>query len=180
SALGRSSHAVILKGEKSLERLRDELTALSQLGNPPCEVNSERNSSWQPQTANVSLKGRRVLLVEDDVRNVYALTSILEKEGIVVDVARNGKDALSKLGTASSVDMVLMDIMMPEMNGLEATRAIRDSKLPWHSVPIIALTAKAMRDDRKACLEAGANDYVTKPVDVERLVSLMKSWLERA
>lgn len=140
---------------------------------------SEKNPSWRPRLVGNALKGRRVLLAEDDVRNVYALTSVLEKEGIGVEVARNGKEALVKLRAMDRVDLVLMDIMMPEMNGIEATKAIRTAEQVWSTIPIIAITAKAMDDDRRACLEAGANDYVTKPLDVERLMSLMKIWLQR-
>lgn len=169
--------AVILEGPKSEERLIDELSRFLAARIQSAAEHSEKKS-WR-QSVTGALRGRRVLLVEDDVRNVYALTSVLEKEGILVEVARNGREALSKLETVTQIELVLMDIMMPEMNGLEATKAIRESSHPWRSIPIIAITAKAMRDDKNACLEAGANDYVTKPLNIERLVSLMKIWLQR-
>jgi CheY-like chemotaxis protein len=122
--------------------------------------------------------GKRILIVEDDVRSVYALTSALEPKGASIEVARNGKEALEKLGDHQRVDLVLMDVMMPEMDGLTATREIRKEPR-WSGLPIIALTAKAMADDRQQCLSAGANDYITKPVNVEKLVSLCRVWMPR-
>lgn len=178
----RFSDAVILKGLRSEERLLDELSLflhdLNQQSDRP--RSKDKRSSVRPKGGTSSLKGRTVLLVEDDIRNVYALTSVLEREGVKVQVARNGREALTKLESAPGIELVLMDIMMPEMNGFDAMQAIRKSQARWQAVPIIALTAKAMRDDRKACLEAGANDYVTKPIDIEKLLSLMRIWLDRA
>lgn len=179
----RFSDAVILKGARSEQRLLDELALfLSDVNesSPPTPSTRERRPSTRPKGGGANLKGRRVLLVEDDVRNIYALTSVLEREGVKVEIARNGKQALQKLESSPEVELVLMDIMMPEMNGLDAMRAIRKTQASWQLVPIIALTAKAMRDDRTACLEAGANDYVTKPIDIEKLLSLMRIWLDRA
>lgn len=174
--LRRYSDAIILKGVRSEDRLLDELTMFlhevdSSLGP------SERRTQLRPRSNETALRGKRVLLVEDDIRNVYALTSVLEKQGVEVSVARNGIEALRTLESKPGLELVLIDIMMPEMDGLEAMRRIRASKSNYKEVPIIALTAKAMRDDREACLTAGANDYVTKPVDVERLLSLMRIWL---
>ncbi len=129
------------------------------------------------------LEGRRILVVEDDVRNVYALTSILEPHGSIVEIARNGREALDALDAAKkdpkkAIDLVLMDVMMPEMDGLTATRAIR--KQPeFRKLPIIMLTAKAMKDDQERCLDAGANDYMAKPLDVEKLLSLVRVWMPR-
>jgi CheY-like chemotaxis protein len=130
-----------------------------------------------------SLDGRRILVVEDDVRNVFALTSLLEPKGMKVEIARNGKEALSALDRLGAVpgqgiDLVLMDLMMPEMDGLTAMREIRKIS-SFRKLPIIALTAKAMKDDQRQCLEAGANDYVAKPLDVERLVSLIRVWMPK-
>jgi CheY-like chemotaxis protein len=123
--------------------------------------------------------GRRVLLVEDDVRSVFALTRALEPKGIAVEIARNGKEAVARMGNGGpSIDLVLMDIMMPEMDGLTAIRELRKDGR-WNSVPLIALTAKAMPDDRQACLEAGASDYIAKPIDVEKLLSLVRVWMPR-
>jgi CheY-like chemotaxis protein len=123
-------------------------------------------------------EGRRILIVEDDVRNVFALTSVLEPRGAKIEIARNGREALEHLRQHPGVDLVLMDIMMPVMDGLEATRELR--KQPqFAKLPIIALTAKAMIDDREKCLEAGANDYIAKPLDVDKLLSLARVWIRK-
>jgi CheY-like chemotaxis protein len=119
-----------------------------------------------------------VLVVDDDVRNIFAISSVLEQHGIEVAYAENGLQALDKVRKEGQIDLVLMDIMMPEMDGYEATRRIRSH--PEHKdLPIIALTAKAMKGDRERCIEAGASDYVTKPVDPDQLVSLLRVWLYR-
>jgi CheY-like chemotaxis protein len=127
------------------------------------------------------LDGRRLLVVEDDVRNVHALTALLRPRGAIVTVAHNGHEALAALAAQDAqepFDLVLMDIMMPEMDGLTATREIR--KHPeWRRIPIIALTAKAMKDDREQCMAAGANDYIAKPLDVDRLLSLVRVWMPK-
>jgi CheY-like chemotaxis protein len=130
-----------------------------------------------------ALEGRRILIVEDDVRNVFAVTSILEPRGAVVAIARNGREAIEALERAQAdpdqkVDLVLMDVMMPEMDGLTATRLIR-RRPEWKRLPIIMLTAKAMKDDQARCLEAGANDYMAKPLDVEKILSLVRVWMPR-
>jgi CheY-like chemotaxis protein len=130
-----------------------------------------------------ALEGRRILVVEDDVRNIFALSSLLEPKGATIDIARNGREAIEALTRgslpgASQADLVLMDIMMPEMDGLTATREIR-KRAEWKKLPIIALTAKAMRDDQEKCLAAGANDYIAKPLDVEKLLSLVRVWMPK-
>ena len=124
-----------------------------------------------------AFEGKRILLVEDDVRNLFALTSIFEPRGAVLDVARNGVEALARI-VEHEPDLVLMDVMMPEMDGLEATRRIR-AMPDLVDLPIIALTAKAMRDDQERCLAAGASDYLAKPIDVEKLLSLVRVWMPR-
>ena len=123
-----------------------------------------------------ALQGKKVLVVDDDVRNVFALTSALESSGMEVLFAENGKDGIEVLQQNGEVDIVLMDIMMPEMDGYETTRAIR-SMSQFKRLPIIALTAKAMKGDREKSIASGASDYITKPVDIEQLLSLMKVWL---
>jgi len=125
-----------------------------------------------------ALEGKTVLIAEDDVRNIFALTKLLEPHGARITVARNGREALAMLEQAASPDLVLMDIMMPEMDGLEAIRKIRE-KSQWSKLPIIALTAKAMPDDRDSCLEAGASDYISKPLNTDVLLSLVRVWMPR-
>jgi CheY-like chemotaxis protein len=124
------------------------------------------------------LAGRRVLVVDDDLRNIFAITSALERQDMVVTYAENGRDGLAALEKSEGVDVVLTDIMMPEMDGYEVMRAIRGQER-FRELPIIALTAKAMKADRQKCLEAGASDYIAKPVDVEQLLSLLRVWLYR-
>ena len=122
--------------------------------------------------------GKRVLVVDDDVRNIFSLTSMLEDHGMAVRFAENGKQALEQLRKDPDVDVVLMDVMMPEMDGYETTKAIRAMD-QFKALPIIALTAKAMKGDREKCIAAGASDYITKPVDTDQLLSLLRVWLYR-
>lgn len=117
------------------------------------------------------------MIVDDDMRNIFALSSALENYEMMVEIATNGQEAIKKLEEIADIDMVLMDIMMPVMDGYEASRYIRKQS-KWAKLPVIALTAKAMMNDREKCIEAGANDYITKPVDMDRLISLMQLWLE--
>ena len=135
------------------------------------------------RSRDAALENRRVLVVEDDVRNLYAVTAILEPAGVTVQIARNGREAIQAIENsagdpARKIDLVLMDVMMPEMDGLTATREIR-SRPEWKKLPIIMLTAKAMRDDQENCIAAGANDYMAKPLDVEKLLSLVRVWMPR-
>jgi CheY-like chemotaxis protein len=124
------------------------------------------------------LAGKKALVVDDDLRNIFALTSILEHHDLNVIHAENGRAGIDLLKKTPDVDIVLMDIMMPEMDGYETMRAIR--QIPqFRSLPIIALTAKAMKGDRDKCIEAGASDYVTKPVDLEQLFSVLRVWVAR-
>ena len=119
---------------------------------------------------------KRVLIVDDDMRNIFALTAILERYKMAVLYAENGKEGIETLKKNPQVNIVLMDIMMPEMDGYETMREIRKNPR-FRSLPIIALTAKAMKGDREKCIEAGASDYITKPVEPEQLISLMRVWL---
>jgi CheY-like chemotaxis protein len=123
-------------------------------------------------------EGRKVLLVDDDVRNIFALTSALEQKGAVVVIGRNGLEAIERLNEVEDIDLVLMDVMMPQMDGFEATVEIRKDPR-WRKLPIIAVTAKAMKDDQEHCLQAGANDYLAKPIDLDRLFSLIRVWLPK-
>jgi CheY-like chemotaxis protein len=124
-----------------------------------------------------ALSGRRVLIVDDDIRNIFALSSVLEDYGMEIKTADNGREAI-ELARKGDLDVVLMDIMMPEMDGLETTKEIR--RIPsCKDLPIVAVTAKAMKGDRERCIEAGAWDYLSKPVDREQLLTVLKAWLER-
>jgi CheY-like chemotaxis protein len=124
------------------------------------------------------LAGKKVLIVDDDVRNIFAMTSMLERYKMNVLSAETGPEAIHTLQTTDGIDIVLMDIMLPEMDGYEAMRTIRNI-YGFGELPIIALTAKAMKGDREKCIEAGASDYVSKPVDTERLLTMLRSWLHR-
>jgi len=124
------------------------------------------------------LRGRKVLVVDDDARNIFALTTVLESQEMEVLSATNGRQAIELIKSRPDLSVVLMDIMMPEMDGYETMREIRrDPKL--RSLPILALTAKAMKGDREKCLQAGASDYIAKPVNTEQLLSLLRVWLYR-
>jgi CheY-like chemotaxis protein len=123
------------------------------------------------------LKNKTVLITDDDLRNIFALSKALELHQMNVVTASNGKEALDLLQANPSVDIVLMDMMMPEMDGYEAIQEIRKNA-SWKKLPVIAVTAKAMLGDREKCIQAGASDYITKPVDTDQLVSLMRIWLQ--
>ncbi len=172
--LRRLSSSIIVKGARSPERLLEEVTLF--LHKVEAELpEAHRRMLEAARDREAVFDGRRVLLVEDDVRSIFALTRVLEPKGLRIDVAQNGREAIERL-EEEPVDLVLMDLMMPEMDGFAATREIRkDSR--WASLPIIALTSKAMPDDRAACLEAGANEFIAKPVEVEKLLSLLRVWL---
>ncbi|MCK5720799.1 MAG: response regulator, partial [Thiomargarita sp.] len=121
---------------------------------------------------------KKVLLVDDDMRNSFALTTVLESHEMKIILAENGKEALEKLAKHDDIAIVLMDIMMPEMDGYEAMKKIRQQS-KYRKLPIIALTAKAMKEDKIKCIEAGANDYLAKPINTDKLLSLMRVWLYR-
>ncbi|RJE80278.1 response regulator [Paracoccus sp. JM45] len=181
-SLRRYSKSIIIKGAKSPERLINEVTLfLHQVVSDLPEKQREMLAASLNRDA--QLEGRRILVVEDDIRNVYALTGVFEPHGATVQIARNGREALDALGrvndgAAPKVDLVLMDVMMPEMDGLTATREIRKIAR-WKTLPIIMLTAKAMAEDQNQCLAAGANDYLSKPLDVDKLLSLTRVWMPR-
>jgi HAMP domain-containing protein/signal transduction histidine kinase/DNA-binding response OmpR family regulator len=173
--LRRYADSIIVKDAGSPERLLAE-TALF-LHRPSSALPPDsRRMLEHLETADAVLQGRRVLIADDDVRNVFALTSALEARGMVVRFAENGREALESLDADPAVDLVLMDVMMPEMDGHDATRALREDAR-FADLPVIALTAKAMKGDREKSIAAGASDYITKPVDIEQLISLMRVWL---
>ncbi|ARP94155.1 response regulator [Bordetella genomosp. 13] len=175
--LRRYSRSIIIKGAKSPERLLDEVSLFLHRIEAALPQDQQRLLA-QARQRDAVFEGRRILLAEDDVRNVYALSSIFEPLGATLVVARDGRQALDRLAGQHDIDLVLMDLMMPEMDGLTAMREIRRQPA-YARLPIIALTAKAMADDRRSCLEAGANDYIAKPIDVEKLVSLCRVWMPK-
>jgi CheY-like chemotaxis protein/CHASE3 domain sensor protein len=181
-SLRRFSKSIIIKDARSPERLLDEVTLF--LHQVESQLSPERQQMLKTaRNRESALEGRKVLVVEDDIRNIFALSSVLEPKGISVIIARNGREALDALARASkdasaSIDLVLMDIMMPEMDGFTAMREIR-KRSEWKHLPIIALTAKAMKDDHEKCLAAGASDYIAKPLDVEKLLSLVRVWMPK-
>ncbi|MEP6938852.1 MAG: response regulator [Rudaea sp.] len=182
-ALHRFSKSIIIKDARSPERLLDEVTLFLHQVESKLPATSQRLLR-EVRNRDAALEGRRILVVEDDVRNIFALSSVLELKGAKIEIARNGREALaaldaSHLGRSPAIDLVLMDIMMPEMDGIEAMQQIR-KRAEWRRLPIIALTAKAMRDDQEKCLAAGANDYIAKPLDVERLLSLIRVWMPKS
>jgi len=172
------AQTVIVKDVTTMERLLDE-TALF-LHRVEANLPERKQRVLRRLAKNdPQLSERKVLVVDDDLRNIFALTSLLESHKMNVIYAENGKRALAKLEENADIDVVLMDIMMPEMDGYEALRLIRERK-EWKELPVIALTAKAMKGDREKCLEAGASDYITKPVDADQLLSLLRVWLYQA
>jgi CheY-like chemotaxis protein len=175
--LRRYSQSIIIKGAKSPERLLDEVSLFLhriEASLPP----EQQQTLLRARQRDAAFEGKRILVAEDDVRNIFALSSVFEPLGAELEITRNGKEALERLARPEEFDLVLMDLMMPEMDGLTAMREIR--KQPQHkNLSIIALTAKAMPNDRKECLDAGANDYIAKPIDVDQLVSLCRVWMPK-
>jgi signal transduction histidine kinase/DNA-binding response OmpR family regulator/CHASE3 domain sensor protein len=180
--LRRFSRSIIIKDARSPERLLDEVTLF--LHQVESSLPTDRQRMLRAaRDRETLLDGRRILIVEDDARNIFALSSLLEPKGVRLEIARNGREALETLQRKqpqpdSAVDLVLMDIMMPEMDGITAMQEIR-KRAEWAKLPIIALTAKARKDDQEKCLAAGANDYIAKPLDVEKLLSLIRIWIPR-
>jgi signal transduction histidine kinase/CheY-like chemotaxis protein len=173
--LAKYAETIIVKDARSPERLLEEATLfLHRPGNRLPD--DQRLMLEQLHTSAAVLDGKHVLIVDDDVRNVFALTSVLERHGMQVVFAENGRDGITTLEANPDVEIVLMDIMMPEMDGYETMAAIRQ-KPQFRKLPIIALTAKAMKGDRERSIAAGASDYVTKPVNIDQLLSLMRVWL---
>ncbi|MBC8641521.1 response regulator [Caballeronia sp. EK] len=175
--LMRYSQSIIIKGARSPERLLDEVTLF--LHKVETDLSADRQAMLHvSRSRDRVLDGRRVLLVDDDIRNIFSLSSALEHQGLKVDIGRNGFEAIEALDRHPDIDVILMDVMMPGMDGLEATRRIREDAR-FRKLPIIAITAKAMKDDQEQCLAAGASDYLAKPIDVDRLYSLLRVWMPR-
>lgn len=175
--LRKYSRSIIIKGARSPERLLDEVTLF--LHRVESKLTPEhRKLIKSSRSREQAFEGKKILLVDDDIRNIFALTSALEQRGATILVGRNGHEALERLDDEPDIDLVLMDIMMPEMDGYEATRQIR-KQTRFEKLPIIAVTAKAMKDDQEKCLEAGTNDYLSKPVDLDKLISLIRVWMPK-
>jgi CheY-like chemotaxis protein/Skp family chaperone for outer membrane proteins len=173
--LKRMAEAIIVKDARSPERLLDE-TALFLHRVEANLPEQKRQILEQLHESDPVLAGKKALIVDDDMRNIYALTSLLERHKMNVLYAESGADGIEQLSSHPDIDVVLMDVMMPEMDGYEAMRRIRAMD-EYKNLPMIALTAKAMKGDREKCMEAGASDYITKPIDAQQLISLLRVWL---
>ena len=175
--LKRLTQSSVLKDVRSLDRLLDEVSLF--LHRPMEKMSPEaRERIDHLHSTSAVLAKRKVLIVDDDIRNIFAMTSILEPHNMEILSAETGKTAIEVLQKNPDLDVVLMDIMMPDMDGYDTMRAIR--KLTrFRSLPIIALTAKAMKGDREKCIEAGASDYISKPVDTSQLLATLRVWLYR-
>jgi CheY-like chemotaxis protein len=168
---------VVLKGVESPERLLDETAiflhrVVSDL--PP----HKQKMLEKLHRSDEDLRSRKVLVVDDDVRNIFALGSVLERHGMEVLTAQTGREAISLLEATPDVAVILMDIMMPEMDGFQTIQVIRRDQ-SFRRLPIVALTAKAMKGDREKCLDAGASDYLAKPVNTDQLLATLRNWLHR-
>ncbi|MCF0055624.1 response regulator [Dyadobacter sp. CY356] len=178
SKVMRYSHPVVMKTRKSNDRLLDEVNLFLKKFQPKQAPSIQKQQPFSNPFVHAErvFVGKKVLLADDDMRNIFALSAVLEDAGFEIVIATNGREAIAKLGENKDVDLILMDVMMPEMDGIEATTLIRKEQ-KWNNIPIIAVTAKAMQGDRELCLSAGANDYISKPVDIDKLLSLIKVWL---
>lgn len=173
--LNKLANTVVLKTADSNERLLDETTLF--LHRVESNLPKEKQKIIRKlHKSEEILRDKKILIVDDDPRNIFSLTNALQEEGINCITAENGKDALDVIAKESGIDIILMDVMMPEMDGYEATQEIRKNP-KYDEIPIIALTAKAMKGDKEKCLEAGMSDYISKPINIEQLLSLMRVWL---
>jgi CheY-like chemotaxis protein len=173
------TEAMVLKSNKSNDRLIDEVSLFMnklKQNNPTSPALANNSKGKGASTMEKVLKDKTILITDDDMRNIFALSSALQAYDLKIIIANNGREAVEKLDENKEIDLVLMDIMMPEMDGYEAMRIIRTKK-EFTKLPIIALTAKAMKNDREKCIEAGANDYISKPVDMDKLLSMLRVWL---
>lgn len=177
SYLRKFSESIIIKGVRSPERLLDEVSLFLHRVESLLPA-ATRELLTQLRSQEKVFEGKTVLIADDDIRNIFALTSALESKGLKVEIARDGVEALSVLDQKTNIDVVLMDIMMPKMDGFEAIRQIRKNPSPRiNQIPIIAVTAKAMKEDHEKCIEAGANDYLPKPINLDNLSTILKVWL---
>lgn len=173
------TEAMVLKSNKSNDRLIDEVSLFMHKLKKQENFQSENKNAGQGKSVSTiekALQGKTILVTDDDMRNIFALSSALQVYDMKIVIATNGREALERLEELPEIDLVLMDIMMPEMDGYEAMQKIRKIKI-HKKLPIIALTAKAMKNDREKCIEAGANDYIAKPVDIDQLLSMLRVWL---
>ncbi len=171
------SEAMVLKSNKSNDRLIDEVSLFMNKLKMEDKKGPSRRST-EISVTEKSLSGKKILITDDDMRNIFALSTALQSYEMQIVIATNGREAVEKLEEVDDIDLVLMDIMMPEMDGYEAMTLIR-KKRKFDSLPIIALTAKAMKNDREKCIDAGASDYISKPVDIDQLLSMMRVWLSK-
>src|SRR5450759_2344413 len=175
--LRKYAESIIIKGVRSEERLLDETSLFLHrtISNLPMSKQLIINNLYDKESV---FHSKKILVVDDDMRNLFALSKVLQERGMEILKAENGKIALEMLDSHPDIHLVLMDIMMPEMDGYEAMKRIRAQR-QFKKLPVIALTAKAMKDDKQKCIDAGANDYIAKTIDVERLLSLMRVWLSK-
>jgi len=169
------AESIIIKGAKSPERLLNEVTLFLHLVETALDP-GKQSMIRSALDKEAMLAGKKILIVDDDMRNIFSLSSAMSEKNLVIYEAENGREALRRLDEIPDIDLVLMDIMMPEMDGYEAMRRIRKNPR-FQNLPIIALTAKAMKGDREECINAGASDYTPKPVDMEKLFSMLRVWL---
>ena len=175
SHINRTSNTILLKGVNSLENLLEETVVHLHLQHKELPPDKQRIIEGI-RIKNDILTGKNILIVDDDVRNLFALTTVFERFNINAITAESGKEAIEMINNEElKVEMVLMDIMMPEMDGYETIQKIRREHKN-STLPIIAVTAKAMKGDRQKCIEAGASDYITKPLKIDQLLSLMRIW----
>jgi signal transduction histidine kinase/DNA-binding response OmpR family regulator/HAMP domain-containing protein len=171
--LGRATKTIVVKEVRSPERLKEEVTAILEDGHRSITQSGSNGTESIPDSV---LAGKKVLVVDDDIRNIFALTAMLERQQMDVISVDSGKEAIERLSQGGEIDVALVDVMMPEMDGYVTMAKMRE--LPsFHDRPIIALTAKAMKGDREKCIDAGASDYIAKPVNTEELLAMLRSWL---
>lgn len=173
--LQKYTQSIIIKGTRSAERLVSEVSLFLHDLDSKIEEKKIKIVKSQHEKED-ALNNKKILVVDDDMRNIFALTSVLEEKGIKIVIGRNGEEAIKKLYENLDIDLILMDIMMPDMDGYTAIRAIRKQE-GFHKTPILAITAKAMKEDKQKCIDAGADDYLSKPIDMDKLISLLRVWL---